>query len=195
MFGLCNSCLIPFAVVLLELYGGQWLGFGIAVTAVSLLLPWGLYLLGRLCPRRRWLPAAVMAFITVWNFLLVLLCVGVQGGDLPQAFGITAISYIPVWGIFAIAAYIPLHGCFKGGLICLVCDFAIPLMDIGLNHLIGKSEMQLTLSDYLNWSDLLNFFRYDVRDSRMNVYIFAFGLIVGLLVTAIGLFLEIRRGH
>lgn len=173
---------------------GLWLGFGIAVTAVCLALPWGMYLFWRFCPRRRWLPAAMMGSITVWTFLLVLLCVGVQGGNLLQAFRFTALSYLPVWGIFAIAVYVPLHRCLKAGFICLIADFAIPFFNVGFDRLLGE-QPRLTLQAYWDWSDLSRFFQFQAENIRMNVYLFAFGLLAALLVTAIGMILQIRRWH
>ena len=169
--------------------GGPWIGFGTAVTAVCLALPWGFYLLARFCPKHRGFPAVVMAFLTVWNFLLVLLCTAVQGGNVRFGLTITLLSYMPAWCIFAVAAYVPLHGCLKAGLICLISDFTVPFLDVTFSSLLLQST-HFGWNDFFDWSRI---FRPDPNGIWVNVLIFAIGLIAGLLVTAIGAVLQIRR--
>ena len=168
---------------------GPWNGFGTAVTAVCLALPWGLYLLARFCPKRRGFPAIVMASVTVWNLLLVLLCTAGKGENLLYGRAVTALSYRPVWCIFAVAAYVPLHGCLKAGLICLISDFTIPFLDITLSSLLLQPA-HFGWSVFFDWSRI---FRLDPEGMWINVLLFAIGLIGGLTVTAVGIVLQIRR--
>lgn len=169
---------------------GAWLGFGIAVSAVCLALPWGLYLLGRFCPRHRGFPAIVLAAITGWNVLLVILCVAVtSGGNLFRALLITGISYLPVWGIFAIAVYVPLHRCLKGGLICFLSDFSIPFMELSLNALMINQDTNglRILADYFQWGRL-----FQQEYLNVNLLVFALGFIASALVTIVGVILQLR---
>lgn len=168
---------------------GPQLGFASAVTAVCLALPWGLYLLARFCPKHRGFPAIVMASVTAWSFLLVLLCTAATGNDTRFGLLITLFSYVPVWCIFTVAAYVPLHGCLKAGLICLISAFTVPYLDVSFSMLLLQTP-EMGWNTFFNWNLMLH---PDPHGIWINVLIFAVGLIGGLIVTAVGVFLQIRR--
>lgn len=165
------------------------IGFASAVTAVCLALPWGMYLLARFCPKRRSFSAIVMAFLTVWNFLLVLLCTAATGRNVQFGLLITAVSYVPVWCIFAVAAYVPLHGCLKAGLICLICDFTIPYLEASFSALYLQAPT-VSWRDFFNWNLI---FHLDPMGVWINVLVFAVGFAAGLIVLGIGVGFQIRR--
>ncbi|MCH4238655.1 MAG: helix-turn-helix domain-containing protein [Oscillospiraceae bacterium] len=168
---------------------GPWLGFSIAVAAVSLALPWGIYYLARFCPKHRGFPALIMSYITIWNVFLVLLCVGVTGGSLQQALTITLISYISAWCIFAVAVYLPVSGCLKAAAICFLADFSIPYFQLLMNQILNEAQPNLyTLSDYFQWGTFLN-----PASLNVNVLVFAIGLIGSVVVLGIGIFLQCRK--
>jgi transcriptional regulator with XRE-family HTH domain len=127
---------------------------------------------------------------TVSLFLLLLVCWWYTRGPW-NGFGtaVTAVSYLPVWCIFAVAAYVPLHGCLKAGLICLISDFTIPFLDITLSSLLLQPA-HFGWSVFFDWSRI---FRLDPEGMWINVLLFAIGLIGGLTVTAVGIVLQIRR--
>lgn len=187
-----GSATVSLFLLLLSCWGytrGPQLGFASAVTAVCLALPWGLYLLARFCPKYRGFPAIVMAFLTVWNFLLVLLCTAVTGNDVRFGFLVTALSYVPIWCIFAVAAYVPLHGCLKAGLICLISAFTVPYLEVSFSKLLLQTP-EMGWSDFFNWNLMLY---PDLHGMWINVLIFAAVLVGGLIVTAVGATLQIRR--
>lgn len=187
-----GAATVSLFLLLLSCWGytrGPQIGFASAVTGVCLALPWGLYLLARFCPKRRGFPAIVMAFLTVWNFLLVLLCTAVTGQNVQFGLSITAISYVPVWCIFAVAAYVPLHGCLKAGIICLICDFTGPYLEASFSALFLQAPT-VGWRSFFNWSLI---FHPDPMNVWINVLIFAIGFVGGLIVVAVGAVLQIRR--
>ncbi len=169
--------------------GAPQIGFGSAVTAVCLALPWGLYLLSRFCPKGRGFPAIVMAFITAWNLLLVLLCTAGRGENPLYGLATTVMCYVPVWCIFAVAAYVPLHRCLKAGLICLISAFTGPYLEAASSVLFLQAP-EVSWSNFLNWNLMLH---HDPHGIWINVLIFAVVLVGGLIVTAIGAVLQFRR--
>ncbi|HIV43583.1 MAG TPA: helix-turn-helix domain-containing protein [Candidatus Faecalibacterium avium] len=192
-FGIAASgCLMLLLFACWGFVGGTWIGFGTAVTSVCIALPWGLYLLTRFCPQHRGFPAIVMAAVTGWTFLLVLLCVGVTGGDVLQAALLTGMAYVPAWLIFLVAAYLRVHACIKAGLYCVITDFAIPFFDCTINLLIPDGGN--TWADYLqNWPSPTELFYFDVTQmgSMNNAKVVAIGLLASIIVLSIGIVLQI----
>lgn len=196
VFGMAASgCLMLLLFACWGVVGGTWIGFGTAVTAVCIALPWGLYLLARFCPRHRGFPAIIMAAVTGWTFLLVLLCIGLTGRDVLQAALLTGMAYVPAWLTFLVAAYLPVHACIKAGLYCVIADFAIPFFDSTMNALIPGGGN--TWAEYLqNWPAPAELFHFDVahmtsNGPSMNAKVVAIGLLAGVIVLAIGVVLQI----
>ncbi len=109
--------------------GGRWVLGGLVITAVSLALPWGGYLLWKNCPRP--FPFRAAALFSVW--LVVLLGViqlftrevWLWQLGLP----IAGVCLAFLWAALLILR-LPIGGHFRAALLCLLSALAIPLGNV-----------------------------------------------------------------
>lgn len=189
--GAATGCLL---LLLLSCFGytrAAGLGFGIAVTAVCLALPWGLWAFARFVPLGRALPAAAAAVCTGWLFAL--LGVIALGGGFGGAWFAAAVraALLPLpfaWGMLAVACYLPLGGWCKAACITALCAFLIPAMNIGLPAVGFVGGDGLSLGDYFNWARFSPIW-VDLRAAGgdTNVYVFEWMLIAAAVLLAVGI--------
>lgn len=121
--------------------GGRWLLGSLAITAVSLALPWGLYLLWKNCPNL--LPFRAAALFSLW-LLLLLAVIQLFTGDgwlWRLGFPIAGICLAFFWAVLLILR-LPIGGFLKAALLCLLSALAIPL---------GNALPLWTLSGQFDW--------------------------------------------
>lgn len=171
--------------------GGHWLGGAVAITAVSLVLPWGVWAVWRFYGRHV-LPLS-MALFTVWVFALLAVIRLFTGGDwlLGFAYPIAAFGLIFLWLIFAVFYWLPAGPWLKAGLAGLVLTFVVPLGNC-LSNLMMPDQKVPTLLHYFSWNVLLT--HQDVDGfSWINVLVFAIMLVTSAVLLAVGAALELRR--
>jgi len=124
-----------------QFVGGYWVLGGLVITAVSLALPWGAWLLWRNRPRP--LPFRAAALFSVW--LVVLLAViqlFTQEAWLWRlGLPIAGVCLAFLWAVLVILR-LPIGGCFRAALLCLVSALTIPL---------GNTVPLWTLTGQFDW--------------------------------------------
>ncbi len=121
-----TACLLVLLLVCWLYAGGRWLLGGLAITAISLALPWGAYLLAWRRPGRLWLWASALA--SVWVFAL-LGCVWLfTGGDWLLTLGlpIAGVCLVFYWGGLLIVR-LPIRALFRSGLLCAWLALSFPV--------------------------------------------------------------------
>ncbi len=121
-----TACLLVLLLVCWLYAGGRWLLGGLAITAVSLALPWGAYLLAWRRPGRLWLWVSALA--SVW-VLALLGCVWLfTGGDWLLSLGlpIAGVCLGFYWGALGIVC-LPIHALFRAALLCVWLALALPV--------------------------------------------------------------------
>lgn len=106
--------------------GGFWVLGGLAIAAVSLLLPWGAWAIWRFYGRH--LPAMILGWLTVWTFLLLAVIRLFAGGNwlLSLAFPIAAYCYLFVWLYFAVGCWLRANRWLKSGVFAGLTAFLMP---------------------------------------------------------------------
>lgn len=191
--GALSGCLLLLLVACWGVTGGPWLGGGVAITAICLALPWGLWAVNRFYGGRR-LPA-FLALFTVWLFVLLAVISLTTGGDwlLSLGYPIAAFVMALVWLLFVILYWLPAGPWLKGGLAALAITFVIPLGNC-LGACLAPEQKVPTLAQYFAWRVLIT--HADVGGfSWINVLIFAIMLLASLALIGVGVGLELRRLH
>lgn len=171
--------------------GGHWLGGSVAITAVSLALPWGVWAVWRFYGRRV-LPLS-MAVLTVWVFALLAVIRLFTGGDwlLGFAYPIAVFALAFLWLFFAVFYWLPAGPWLKAGLAGLLLTFVVPLGNC-LSAVMVPEQKVPTLAHYFSWGVLLT--HEDVGGfSWINVLVFAVMLLASLVLLAVGAALELRK--
>ena len=121
---------------------GSWnLLTALAITAVSLTLPWGCWALWRFYGCH--LPVVCSGWATVWTFGLLAAICGLTGGHwlLTLAWPIAAFVWAAYWACFAIARWLPASGWLKAGLYTLLAAALLPL-GTGLAGLLAPGSVR-----------------------------------------------------
>lgn len=174
------------------LYTGEWwvIGGG-AITAASLVLPWGWWAIWRFYGRH--VPPLCMALFSVWVFGLLAVIRAFAGGDwlLGFAYPIAVLCVGYAWLYFAAVYWLPAGPQLKTGLCAVLTALAVPLINTLVAALLpGRSTPALT--DYFAWGRILA--RQDVNGvSWVNVLTFAVLLVVSVVLLAVGIAAEVRR--
>lgn len=173
--------------------GGIWILGGLAITAVCLLLPWGVWAGWRFYG----LPVAPlsMALLTVWVFALLAVIRLFTGGGwlLPVAYPIAAVSLAFLWLYFAVGYWLPLGRWFKTALYGLLTAFAIPVINCFSNRLLPEPDPNAPrFADYFAWSGILT--RADAGSfSWVNILVFAIMLVISVLLLLFAVIRAVRR--
>ena len=189
--GGASGCLILLLLSCWLYAGGWWIGGGIAITAVCLVLPWGWWALWRFYGKHL-LPLG-MAALTVWVFFLLTVIWAFTGGDwlLSLGFPLAAAGAGFLWAGFAVVYWMPAGPWLKGGVAALLASFATPVINGLCNRLLEDTGGPRFL-DYFSVGAMLA--RRDAGElSWVNVLIFQLMLACSLIVIAVGAAAEIRR--
>jgi len=128
--------------------GGRWILGAVAITAVSLALPWGGYLLWKNRPRP--LPFRAAALFSVWliALLAVIQLFTEKAWLLPLGLPIAGVCLAFLWAALLILR-LPVAGLVKAALLCLLSALTIPL---------GNALPFWTLAGRFDWPLLAAYF-------------------------------------
>lgn len=189
--GAVSGCLLLLLLACWGVVGGRWLGVGLAITGACLALPWGVWAVARFYGRR--LPPVLLALFTVWAFGLLAVIALTTGGQwlLGAAYPIAAFSLAFIWLLFAVFYWLPTGPWLKAGLAGLALAFVVPLGNCLSNFMMPEQRVP-DLSDYFSWSVLFTHAEVD-GFSWINVLVFAVMLLTALILTGIGIWMELRQ--
>ena len=124
--GAASVCLLLLLLACWRYAGGHWLLGGLAITAVSLALPWGWWAVWRFRGRNV-LPLCV-TLTSVWVFPLLAVIRAFAGGEwlLRTAFPLAALGVVFLWAYFLCLAYLPAGPWLKAGVFALITALASP---------------------------------------------------------------------
>lgn len=121
-----SGCLLLLLLACWLYVGGRWLMGALAITAISLALPWGVYALVWRRPRRLLVWASALA--SVWLAALLGVIWLFTGGDWLFTLGwpIAGVCLVFYW-VGLLLLRLPMGGLFKGALLCLWVALALPV--------------------------------------------------------------------
>lgn len=189
--GAATGCLLLLLLACWLYAGGFWLGGAIAITAVCLALPWGVWAIWRFYGKHV-LPLAA-ALASVWVFALLAVIRLFAGGSwlLSLAYPVAAAGVAFFWALFACLYWLPAGPWLKAGAFALVASFATPAIN-SLCALLLPEQHGPAFLDYFAWGNLLS--RQDIGDfSWINILAFVLTLAVSAALLAAGVILEVRR--
>lgn len=162
--------------------GGFWVLGGLAISAVSLLLPWGAWAIWRFYGRH--LPAALLGWLTVWTFLLLAVIWLFTGGTwlLSLAFPIAAYCYVFVWLYFAVGRWLPGNRWLKSAAYTGLTAFLIPASTEFGDRLSGGQAWPKA-SVYFEWWRLVTPEDFE----WINILIFVLLLALAVMFLIIGI--------
>ena len=189
--GSASGCVILLLLACWMNVGGWWILGGLAITAVSLALPWGWWAIWRFCGKHV-LPLC-MAVLTVWVFLLLAVIQAFTGGHwlFTLAYPLALAGAVFLWAGFAALYWMPAGPWLKAGVIALLASFATPVFN-SLCGLLIEDTGGPTLWEYFLVRDMLA--RRAAGDvSWVNPLIFQIMLVCAAAVVVTGVIVEIRR--
>lgn len=189
--GAASGCLILLLLSCWIYVGGWWIIGGLAITAVSLALPWGWWAVWRFYGK--YVPPLCMAVLTAWLFLLLTVIWIFAGGDwlFSLAFPLAAAGTAFLWAGFAAIYWLPSGPWLKTGLIALLASFATPVFN-SLCDLLIEDQQGPRFWDYFSVSDMLER-RSAGEVSWVNPLIFQIMLVCSIALIAVGAAVEMRR--
>lgn len=172
--------------------GGYWLGRSLAITAASLALPWGVWVLWRWYGRH--MAALSLALLSVWVFFLLAVIQTCTGGAFPLRFAwsIAALSLVFVWAVFALGRWLPADWPLKTALIFSLCTFSIPVINSYCAWLFPGEEAGPSFSAYFSPRSLLALREAGSLD-WVNILVFWIAAAVSVVLLVVGLWWEARR--
>ena len=134
--GAGTVCLLQLLLACWFYAGGHWLLGGLAITAVSLALPWGWWAIWRFYGEHV-LPLCV-TLASVWVFPLLAVIHLFAGGDwlLKAAYPLAAVGVAFLWAYFICLRYLPLNPWLKAGVFTLITAAASPVFHALCQRLI-----------------------------------------------------------
>ena len=134
--GAGTVCLLQLLLACWFYAGGHWLLGGLAITAVSLALPWGWWAIWRFYGEHV-LPLCV-TLASVWVFPLLAVIHLFAGGDwlLKTAYPLAAVGVAFLWAYFICLRYLPLNPWLKAGVFTLITAAASPVFHALCQRLI-----------------------------------------------------------
>jgi len=171
--------------------GGSWILGGLAITALSLALPWGVWAVRRLWKGRA--AVGVMALFTVWVFALLAVIRLFTGGAWLLSLGwpIAGFCLVFLWAYFAVAHWLPVSRWCKAGLMCAVTAFAIPLGN-DFAAWLATGRCAPSLSQYFAWWRI--FSPKNAGPSWVNLLVFTILLTISAALLAVAAVRKARRG-
>lgn len=138
--GAATVCLLLLLLACWRYAGGWWILGGLAVTAVSLTLPWGWWAVWRFCGTHI-LPLCV-ALTSAWVFPLLAVIHLFTGGDwlVGVAYPLAAVGVVFLWAYFICLRYLPVGPWLKAGVFALITAVASPVFNALCERLIPESK-------------------------------------------------------
>lgn len=166
--------------------GGRWLGGAVAIVAMSLLLPWGVFALWHYYGKH--MPELIMALLSVWTFALLWVIWLVERGDwlLRVAYPIAALSVALAWAAFAIVRWLPCDKWVKIPAIAFLVTFSQALTNSLCARLLPGLQGP-ALADYFTWWNLFPA-QYPGNLSWVNGLIFAVMFLISTALLLLGLY-------
>lgn len=173
--------------------GGIWVLGGLAITAVSLLLPWGIWAIWRFYGQH--VAVLSMLLLTGWIFVLLATIRLFTGGAwlLPIAYPIAVMSLAFAWLYFAVAYWLKAGRLVQIALYGLLTSFAMLVINCFSNWLLPEPDPNAPrLMEYFAWGSI--FARADAGDfAWVNILVFAIMLMGSLLLLLIAAIRFVRK--
>lgn len=189
--GAASGCLILLLLSCWLYVGGWWIIGGLAITAVSLALPWVWWAIWRFYGKHV-LPLCVAA-LTVWVFALLAVIRAFTGGDwlFAVACPLALAGAAFLWAGFAVFYWLPAGPWLKAGAAALLASLAMPVFN-SLCDLLIEDTYGPRFLEYFSAGDML--VRRAAGDaSWVNPLIFQIMLVCAIALIAAGAVVEIRR--
>lgn len=134
--GAGTACLLQLLLASWFYVGERWLLGGLAITAVSLALPWGWWAIWRFYGEHV-LPLCV-TLTSVWVFPLLAVIHLFAGGDwlFQVSYPLAAVGVVFMWAYFICLRYLPLNPWLKAGVFTLITAAASPVFNALCRRLI-----------------------------------------------------------
>lgn len=152
--GAATVCLLLLLLACWYYAGGWWVIGGLAVTAVSLTLPWGWWAVWRFYGEHV-LPLCV-TLTSVWVFPLLAVIHLFAGGNwlVRVAYPLAAAGVAFLWAYFICLRYLPVNPCLKAGVFALITSAASPVFNALCDRLIPEAR-EPWIWDYVTLASLL----------------------------------------
>ncbi len=188
--GAASACLLLLLLSCWAYVGGYWLGGSIAVLAVCLVLPWGIWAVWRFYGKHVAPLSLAMASLWVYGLLAVIAQLTGGGWFFTTAFPICTAGLVIVW-LYYLVGRIRCNSRLKAGIFLTLTTFAVPAMNCFCTWVLpGQSRPYF--SDYLAWENLLA--RHTVENfSWVNLLVFAIMLAGSLVLLALGAVYAVRQ--
>ena len=152
--GAATACLLLLLLACWRYTGEYWLLGGLAITAVSLALPWGWWAAWRF--HRKNVLLLWAALTSVWVFPLLAVVHAFVGGEWlwGAAFPLAALGVVFLWAYFLCLGYLPAEPWTKAGVCALITALASPTFGWLCRRVIpGAAEPWIL--DYVTFFSLL----------------------------------------
>jgi len=169
--------------------GGIWILGGLAITAVSLALPWGVWVVRRFWKGRT--AVGIMVLLTVWVPVLLAVIRFFAGGEWLLSLGwpIAWFCLMFLWTYFTVAYWLPVSRWCKAGLLTAITAFAVPLGD-GFATWLSTGERAPTLFQYFAWWRI--FAHESGGPSWVNILVFTILLTISAALLAVAVMQKAR---
>ncbi len=185
--GAATTCLMLLLLSCWFYVGGKWVLAGLAITAVSLALPWGWWAIWRFYGK--YVPTLCVALTTVWVFpLLAVIQIFAGGGEnwlLGLAYPLALVGGVFLWGYY-LALRLPKTPLLKTGLCLLLSALATPTFNALCDVLLGEGYTAVPFLQYFSIPALLA--RLRVADPDW------VNILITLILAAAGIVLTIAGG-
>lgn len=185
--GAATACLLLLLLSCWFYVGGKWILAGLAITAVSLALPWGWWAIWRFYGKH--VLTLCVALTTVWVFpLLAVIRVFAGGGEnwlLGLAYPLALVGGVFLWGYY-LALRLPKAPLLKTGLCLLLSALATPAFNALCDVLLGEGYTAVPFLQYFSIPALLA--RLRVADPDW------VNILITLILAAAGIVLTIAGG-
>ena len=191
--GAATACLLLLLLSCWFYVGGKWILAGLAITAVSLALPWGWWAIWRFYGKH--VLTLCVALTTVWVFpLLAVIRVFAGGGEawlLPLAYPLALVGGVLLWGYY-LALRLPKSPLLKTGLCVLLSALATPTFNALCDVLLGEGYASVPFLQYFSVPAMAAHLRAGDPD-WVNILITLILAAAGIALTVIGGAAEYRR--
>lgn len=181
--GAASGCLLLLLFSCWLFTGGHWIAGGIALVAVCIALPWGIWTVWNFYGKH--VTVLALAILSGWVYGLLAICCAVAGGHwlFPIAYPICTLSLGLMWLYYGISR-LSVNRWLKAGLCVLLSAIALPVVHCFVSWILPGEEGP-AWSAYFNLSNLLAQ-RTVGGFSWINILVFVSGIVAALVLIAIG---------
>lgn len=191
--GAATACLMLLLLSCWLYVGGKWILAGLAITAVSLALPWGWWAIWRFYGKH--VLTLCVALTTVWVFpLLAAIRAFTERGEawlLPLAYPLALAGGAFLW-LYYLALRLPKSPLLKAGLCVLLSALATPTFNALCDVLLGEGYASVPFLQYFSVPAMAARLRAGDPD-WVNILITLILAAAGIALTVIGGAAEYRR--